>query len=143
MLTLFRKYGVLHALCKVNLKKPITFKNHVYDESLFGREVLIEADAVTAILTENGCIRIFNGEKFVKFSLGEYSDILLKKSYLIADIEERDRSDETRVKTPEKVKLEEPDNDEEVEYEEEIAEDQKENGNDNKKKRHKNNGGGR
>lgn len=146
MLTLFRKQGVLHALCKVNLKKPVTFKAKVYDHSLFGREVLIEADAVTAILTENGYIRIFNGEKFVKFGLGEYTDILLKKSYLIADIEEKDVNNKKPNIEPKKNEVEEDileSIEEETTADESCDDEQKENMNDIKKKRHKNNGGGR
>ena len=137
MLTLYRMNGVLHALCRVNLKRPVTFNNEVYDNSLFGKDHHIEVDAVIAILTENGCIRIFNGDKFVKFGLGEFTDIILKKEYLVEDKEEivHEPQPESTVVEEEPLAVEEP---VEEDIEEEVVDDQKE----NKKKRHKNNQGG-
>lgn len=131
MLTLYRMNGVLHAKCRLNLKRGITFNGKSYTKSMFGSDQLVEVDAVIAILTENGCIRIFNGEKFVRFGLGEFSDIILSKEYTIEDIEE-----EKVVEIPVLVE-EEP----KVEVSEEIEEDEEPKeqpqNNDNKKQRHK------
>lgn len=135
MLTLFRMNGVLHALCKVNLKKPISFNGKMFDKSLEGEDQYIEVDAVMAILTENGAIRIFNGEKFVKYRLGEFSDLVIKKDYAVYDIEEKISTD-TEIEDKIEV-VEEPSVDEQEfeEADEESTDDQKE----NKKRRHKNN----
>lgn len=133
MLTLYRMNGVLHAKCRLNLKRGITFNNKTYTKSMFGSDQFVEVDAVIAILTENGCVRIFNGEKFVRFGLGEFSDIIISKQYTIEDVEEDEKVVEIPVLVEEEPKVEEIP--EEVKEEEEPKE-QPQN-NDNKKQRHK------
>lgn len=134
MLTLYRINGVLFAKCRLNLKRGIEFNNQIYNESMFEEEHMIEVDAVIAILTENGCIKIFNGEKFVKFGLGEFSDLIIKKEYLVKNVDEKkvEKNNKMVENEPEKVE-------EDVPEQVEIEEESKELSNENKKKRHKNN----
>ena len=128
MLTLYRENGVLFAQCLLNLKRDIQYKNQVFKADKKNVKELIEVDAVYEILRVNGNIKIFNGQKYVKLNLGQFSHLILNNKYLVEEIVE---VKEEPKKVVEEVKpIVEP-------KEEVVEEEPKEN--DNKKKRHKNN----
>ena len=156
MLTLYRKKGVLYAKCLLNLKRDIHFKNNIF-KSGKQNEDLIEVDAVYKILQDNGNIKIYNGKKFVKFNLGDFSHLVLNNNYLVEEVvepkvevkkEELKVEEKKVVEQPKKeeqpqskveVKKEEPKVEEKKVVEQPKKEEVKEDNNNNKKNRHKNN----
>ena len=152
MVVLFKKGELLYAKCKLNLKKPIKYQNKVFK---IGEQVeLLLPEEVISILTENGNIKIWNGKKFIKLNLGQFSDIVMKKLFRVKAIVEQVKEKEvvipkvevkpqtvvkeTKVEVkPQQPVVEKPIN---KEVKEEVAE-EKENV-ENKKKRHKQNQGG-
>ena len=76
---LYNVNNELKALCKLNLTRPIETANNIYID---GEEYITPEDIIE-ILTRNGNIRIFNGEKFKKYKLGEFGDIILNKDFII------------------------------------------------------------
>ena len=140
---LYNVNNELKALCKLNLTRPIETANNIYID---GEEYITPEDIIE-ILTRNGNIRIFNGEKFKKYKLGEFGDIILNKEYVVKELEQPKKPEpkKVEVKKVEEVKKEvekpQPKVEEvlaEPEVKEEIIE-EKEEVVDNKKKRHKNN----
>ena len=114
MLVLYRDNGVLYARCFLKLKKDIEYKNHIFGKNKEGFEDFIEVDSVIKILTVNGDITIFNGEKFVKMGLVDFNDFVINNKYIVEDLEKEENVIEIPV----------------------IVDEPKEN--ENKKKRHKN-----
>ena len=148
MLVLYRDNGVLYARCFLKLKKDIEYKNHIFGKNKEGFEDFIEVDSVMKILTVNGDITIFNGDKFVKMGLVEFSDCVLNNKYLVEELEKEEKVVEIPViieptkevqqpKVEPKKEVKPPVQQPKVEpkKEEEVVE---ESNNENKKKRHKN-----
>ena len=135
MLVLYRENGVLFTQCLLNLKRDIQYKNQVFKAGK-KNEDLVEVDAVYEILRVNGNIKIFNGEKYVKLNLGQFSHFILNNKYLVEEIPDiKIEKVEVELKPKEESVgevevnqqvVEEPEKDEQKEV-------------DNKKKRHKNN----
>ena len=156
MLTLYRENGVLFAQCLLNLKRDIQYKNQVFKADKKNVKELIEVDAVYEILRVNGNIKIFNGQKYVKLNLGQFSHLILNNKYLveeIVEVKEEPKKVVEEVKpivepkevmeVPKQQPKEEPKKVVEevkpiVEPKEEVVEEEPKE-NDNKKKRHKNN----
>ena len=137
MLTLYREKGVLFAQCLLNLRRDIQYKNQAFKAGKKNEEELIEVDAVYEILRVNGNIKIFNGQKYVKLNLGQFSYLILNNKYLveeIVEVKEEPKKEVEEVKPKEEPKKEV----EEVKPKEEVVEEEPKE-NDNKKKRHKNN----
>lgn len=148
MVVLFKKGELLYAKCKLNLKKPVKYQNKVFK---IGEQVeLLLPEEVISILTENGNIKIWNGKKFIKLNLGQFSDIVMKKLFRVEAIVEQVKEKEVVVpkvevkpqpvvketKVEVKPVIEKP-----VTEEVKEAVEEKENV-ENKKKRHKQNQGG-
>ena len=123
-LVLYRENGVLYVQCLLNLKRDIQYKNQVFKAGKKNEEDLVEVDAVYEILRVNGNIKIFNGEKYVKLNLGQFSHIILNNKYIVEEVQ-------VTVVKEEKVEVKVP------EIQQPVVEEPKEV--DNKKKRHKNN----
>ena len=89
------------------------------------------------ILTVNGDITIFNGEKFVKMGLVEFSDCVINNKYLVEELEKEEKVVEIPVIIEPTKEVKPPVQQSKVEpkKEEEVVE---ESNNENKKKRHKN-----
>lgn len=142
MLVLYRENGVLFAQCLLNLKRDIQYKNQVFKAGK-QNEDLVEVDAVYEILRVNGNIKIFNGEKYVKLNLGQFSHIILNNKYLVEEVqvvpevkvEEVKPKEEPKVEPKKTVEVNIPEVKQHV-VEEPEKEEPKEV--DNKKKRHKN-----
>jgi hypothetical protein len=130
MLELFRKNMQLYVKVLMNLRLPIKYQNKVFDKG--EKNELLLPDEVTDILTKNGNIRLWNGEKYVKLNLGQFYDIMQRKEYTIVDYVEP----KVEVKQPE-VKKEEP----KVEVKPEVKKEENKNNqkNNNNKQRHNNN----
>ena len=158
MLELFRKNMQLYVKVLMNLRLPIKYQNKVFDKG--EKNELLLPDEVTNILTRNGNIRLWNGEKYVKLNLGQFYDIMQRKEYNVVDYVEpkvevkqpevkKEEQPKVEVKQPE-AKVEEP-KVEEVKKEEpkqnENKNQQPKNNNNNNKQRHNNNnnkqGGGK
>ena len=143
MLMLYRENGVLFAQCLLNLKRDIQYKNQVFKAGK-KNEDLVEVDAVYEILRVNGNIKIFNGEKYVKLNLGQFSHLILNNKYLVEEVqvvpevkvEEVKPKEEPKVEPKKTVEVNIPEVKQPV-VEEPEKEEPKEV--DNKKKRHKNN----
>ena len=136
MLVLYRENGVLFAQCLLNLKRDIQYKNQVFKAGK-KNEDLVEVDAVYELLRVNGNIKIFNGEKYIKLNLGQFSHLILNNKYLVEEvIDNKMENVEVELKPKEESKepveeVKQPNVDEsEKEEPKEV---------DNKKKRHKNN----
>lgn len=135
MLVLYRENGVLFAQCLLNLKRDIQYKNQVFKAGK-KNEDLVEVDAVYEILRVNGNIKIFNGERYVKLNLGQFSHLILNNKYLVEEIPDiKIGKVEVELK-PKEESVGEVEVNQQV-VEEPEKEEQKEV--DNKKKRHKNN----
>jgi hypothetical protein len=143
MLVLYRENGVLFAQCLLNLKRDIQYKNQVFKAGK-KNEDLVEVDAVYEILRINGNIKIFNGEKYVRLNLGQFSHLILNNKYLVEEVqvvpevkvEEVKPKEEPKVEPKKPVEVNIPEVKQPV-VEEPEKEEPKEV--DNKKKRHKNN----
>lgn len=136
MLVLYRENGVLFTQCLLNLRRDIQYKNQVFKA---GKKIedLVEVDAVYELLRVNGNIKIFNGEKYIKLNLGQFSHLILNNKYLVEEvIDNKMENVEVELKPKEESKepveeVKQPNVDEsEKEEPKEV---------DNKKKRHKNN----
>ena len=144
MLTLYREKGVLFAQCLLNLRRDIQYKNQVFKADKKNVKELIEVDAVYEILRVNGNIKIFNGQKYVKLNLGQFSYLILNNKYLVEEIVEVKEEPKKVMEVPKQQPKEEPKKVvEEIKpiiepKEEEVVEEEPKE-NDNKKKRHKNN----
>ena len=143
MLMLYRENGILFAQCLLNLRRDIRYKNQVFKAGK-KNEDLVEVDAVYEILRVNGNIKIFNGEKYVKLNLGQFSHLILNNKYLVEEVqvvpevkvEEVKPKEEPKVEPKKTVEVNIPEVKQPV-VEEPEKEEPKEV--DNKKKRHKNN----
>ena len=134
MLVLYRENGVLFAQCLLNLKRDIQYKSQVFKAGK-KNEDLVEVDAVYEILRVNGNIKIFNGEKYVKLNLGQFSHIILNNKYLVEEVQVVPEVKVEEVKPKEEPKN--PVEEKSTEVQQPVIEEPKEI--DNKKKRHKNN----
>lgn len=143
MLVLYRENGVLFTQCLLNLKRDIQYKNQVFKAGK-KNEDLVEVDAVYEILRVNGNIKIFNGEKYVKLNLGQFSHLILNNKYLVEEVQVVPEVKVEEVKPKEEPKVE-PKKTVEVNIPEvkqpvvEGPEKEEPKEVDNKKKRHKNN----
>ena len=134
MLVLYRENGVLFTQCLLNLRRDIQYKNQVFKA---GKKIedLVEVDAVYELLRVNGNIKIFNGERYVKLNLGQFSYIILNNKYLVEEVQVVPEVKVEEVKPKEEPKN--PVEEKSPEVQQPIIEEPKEI--DNKKKRHKNN----
>ena len=133
-MVLYRENGVLYVQCLLNLKRDIQYKNQVFKAGK-KNEDLIEVDAVYEILRVNGNIKIFNGEKYVKLNLGQFSHLILNNKYLVEEVQVVPEVKVEEVKPKEEPKK--PVEEKSPEVQQPVIEEPKEV--DNKKKRHKNN----
>jgi hypothetical protein len=134
MLVLYRENGVLFAQCLLNLKRDIQYKNQVFKAGKKDED-LVEVDAVYEILRVNGNIKIFNGDKYVKLNLGQFSHLILNNKYLVEEVQVVPEVKVEEVKPKEEPKK--PVEEKSPEVQQPVIEEPKEV--DNKKKRHKNN----
>ena len=134
MLVLYRENGVLFTQWLLNLKRDIQYKNQVFKAGK-KNEDLVEVDAVYEILRVNGNIKIFNGEKYVKLNLGQFSHLILNNKYLVEEVQVVPEVKAEEVKPKEEPKK--PVEEKSPEVQQPVIEEPKEV--DNKKKRHKNN----
>ena len=105
MLVLYRENGVLFAQCLLNLKRDIQYKNQVFKAGK-QNEDLVEVDAVYEILRVNGNIKIFNGEKYVRLNLGQFSHLILNNKYLVEEVQVVPEVKVEEVKPKEEPKVE-------------------------------------
>lgn len=135
MIVLLKKGEILFVKCNLNLKRQIKYQTKVFE---VGNHVdLLLPEEVMHILTENGNIRIWNGKKFIRLNLGQFSDIIMKKEFKVElFIEPKKEKEEPKVEVKPPV-VEEPKVKEEV-IEPKVEVEEKE-GLENKKKRHKQN----
>ena len=102
MLELFRKNTELYVKVLMNLRIPVKYQNKTFGKG--ERTELLLPEQVNVILTNNGNIRLWNGEKYVKLNLGQFYDIMQRKEYNVVDYVEP----KVEVKQPEVKKEEQP-----------------------------------
>ena len=139
MLELVRRDMLLYAKVLMNLRLPIKYQNKVFN---VGEKVeLLLPEEVMEILTKNGNITLWDGNKFIKLNLGQFYGIMQRKDYRVIEfIEPKKEEPKVEVKEEPKVEVkvevkEEPKV--EVEAKPENKNQQKQN--ENKKQRHNNN----
>lgn len=82
MLVLFKENDKLLVKCKVNLKRQIQYQNKVFKANTDDIQFLNQEEVIR-ILEVNGNIRIWNGKKFVKLNLGQFTDMIEKNQYRV------------------------------------------------------------
>ena len=82
MLVLFKENDKLLVKCKVNLKRQIQYQNKVFKPNTDDIQFLNQEEVIR-ILEANGNIRIWNGKKFVKLNLGQFTDMIEKNQYRV------------------------------------------------------------
>jgi protein TonB len=82
MIVLFKENDKLLVKCKVNLKRQIQYQNKVFKPNTDDIQFLNQEEVIR-ILEVNGNIRIWNGKKFVKLNLGQFTDIIEKNQYRV------------------------------------------------------------
>ena len=82
MLVLFKENDKLLVKCKVNLKRQIQYQNKVFKANTDDIQFLNQEEVIR-ILEVNGNIRIWNGRKFVKLNLGQFTDMIEKNQYRV------------------------------------------------------------
>ena len=130
MLELVRKNNLLYVKALMKLGLTIQYQNKVFDKK--ERTELLLPEEVMYILTRNGNIRLFNGEKFIKLNLGQFYDVMKRKDYKIVDYVEP-KKEEPKQQPKVEPKKEEP-KQEVVEQVEEPKQEQQKQQNDNNKK---------
>ena len=136
MLELVRKNNLLYVKALMKLGLPIQYQNKVFDKK--ERTELLLPEEVMHILTRNGNIRLFNGEKFIKLNLGQFYDVMKRKDYKIVDYVEP-KKEEPKQQPKVEPKKEEPKQEVVEQVEEPKQEQQKQQNDNNKKQRHNNN----
>lgn len=152
MLLLYRKNQELYVKVELNLRRQLIMQpeGKVFRDSKHIEHLLPEE--VNFLLTVNGNIRLWNGEKFVKLNLGQFYDVMKNKNYKIEEYVKPMKQDVPVKEEPKKVEqpaqpkaeekvVEEPKKEEpmvqpEVKQEQPKTEQKYEN---NKKQRHNNN----
>lgn len=82
MLVLFKENDKLLVKCKVNLKRQIQYQNKVFKANTDDIQFLNQEEVIR-ILEVNGNIRIWNGKKFIKLNLGQFTDMIEKNQYRV------------------------------------------------------------
>ena len=82
MLVLFNENDKLLVKCRVNLKRQIKYQNKVFKPNTDDIQFLNQEEVV-AILTVNGNIKVWNGDKFIKINLGQFTDMITKNKYRV------------------------------------------------------------
>lgn len=82
MIVLFKENDKLLVKCKVNLKRQIQYQNKVFKANTDDIQFLNQEEVIR-ILEVNGNIRIWNGKKFVKLNLGQFTDMIEKNQYRV------------------------------------------------------------
>lgn len=149
MLLLYRKNQELYVKVELDLRKQLEMQpeGRVYGISKHIEHLLPEE--VSFLLTVNGNIRLWNGEKYIKLNLGQFYDVMKNKNYRIDDyVEPAKQADPVKEEPKKEVMKEEPvviqpkieENSIDVEehVQQEVKQDQPKNNN-NKKQRHNNN----
>lgn len=151
MLLLYRKNQELYVKVNLDLKRRLKMKPENKMFEVGDHVELLLPDDVMYLLTVNGNIRLWNGQKFIKLNLGQFYDVMKNKDYKIEDYVEPVKHKEVveekpivQPKVEEKVE-EEPVIEEPVQQvqpevkQEQPKKDQNNNNNNNKKQRHNNN----
>ena len=147
MIELIRKDAVLYAKVLMNLRIPVQYQQRKFNVG--ERVELITYDEAIEILTRNGNIKFWNGEKYIKLGLFHYYEIMQRKDYVIVDYVEPKKEEpkpQPKVEQPKEEVKPEPEQPKEEVKEEVVKEQPKQQNqpkeqkqNDNKKQRHNNN----
>ena len=86
MIVLYKKENLLYAKVLMDLRLPIPYQTKLFGKGK--REMLMLPDEVMHVLTHNGNIRIWNGDKFIKMNLGQFYDVVNNKQYKVENVPE-------------------------------------------------------
>lgn len=130
MIVMYNKENVLHARVVMDLRLAIAYQAKLFEKGK--QERLLLPEEVMHILTHNGNLKIWNGEKFIKLNLGQFYDIIKNKDYVVENYVEPKKEEKVQPKVIEQTKQEE------VNVQPEVKEEPKHQQNENKKQRHNN-----
>ena len=130
MIVMYKKENLLYAKVMMDLRLPIQYQNEIFGKGK--QEKLLLPETVMQILTRNGNIRIYNGEKYIKLNLGQFYDIIHNNRFRVEEMVEP-KKEEPKVEPKKEVVKEEP------KVEEKKPENKKYEQHENKKQRHNNN----
>ena len=86
MIVLYKKENLLYVKVLMDLRLPIPYQTKLFAKG--NREMLLLPDEVMHVLTHNGNIRIWNGDKFIKMNLGQFYDVVNNKQYKVENVPE-------------------------------------------------------
>lgn len=130
MIVMYNKENVLHARVVMDLRLAIAYQAQLFEKGK--QERLLLPEEVMYILTRNGNLKIWNGEKFIKLNLGQFYDVIKNKDYVVENYVEPKKEEKVQPKVVEQPKREE------VKVQPEVKEEPKHQQNENKKQRHNN-----
>ena len=130
MIVMYNKENLLHARVVMDLRLAIAYQAKLFEKGK--QEILLLPEEVMHILTHNGNLKIWNGEKFIKLNLGQFYDVIKNKDYVVENYVEP-KKEEVNVQP----KVVEQPKKEEVNVQPEVKEEPKHQ-NENKKQRHNN-----
>lgn len=135
MIELIKLNDLLYAKVLIDLRLPIEYQTKQFGKGK--QEILLLPDEVMYILTCNGNIRIWNGEKYIKLNLGQFYGVIENKNYKLVNYVEPKKEEKPKVvEQPKEEKIEEPEVvKEEIKVQPEVKEEPKQQ-NENKKQRH-------
>ena len=141
MIVMYNKENLLHARVVMDLRLAIAYQAKLFEKGKHERLLLPEE--VMYILTRNGNLKIWNGEKFIKLNLGQFYDVIKNKDYVVENYVEPKKEEKVQPKVVEQTKQEElkqqqkiePKKEEKVQLE---ANEEPKHQNENKKQRHNN-----
>lgn len=134
MLVMYNKENLLYARVLMDLRLAIAYQAELFEKGK--QERLLLPEEVMHILTHNGNLRIWNGEKFIKLNLGQFYDVIKNKDYVVENYVEP-KKEEDKPKAIEQPKKEEV-KVKEVEPKKEEVKEEPKHQNENKKQRHNN-----
>lgn len=144
MIVMYNKENLLHARVVMDLRLAIPYQAQLFEKGK--QERLLLPEEVMYILTRNGNLKIWNGEKFIKLNLGQFYDVIKNKDYVVENYVEPKKEEVNVqpkvVEQPKQAELKqqqkvEPKK-EEVNVQPEVNEEPKHQQNENKKQRHNN-----
>ena len=137
MIVLYKKENLLYAKVLMDLRIPIPYQTKLFDKGK--REMLMLPDEVMHVLTHNGNIRIWDGDKFIKMNLGQFYDVVNNKQYKVENVPEPKKEEPKPVQAKIVKQPKQQEIKEEVVKEQPKEEKPKQNDYNNKKQRHNNN----
>ena len=102
MIVMYNKENLLHARVVMDLRLAIAYQAKLFEKGKHERLLLPEE--VMYILTRNGNLKIWNGEKFIKLNLGQFYDVIKNKDYVVENYVEPKKEEKVQLEANEEPK---------------------------------------